>query len=82
MILTLLGTAGGGFPGEWRVGMMGAARGVWAGVLGSLLLISPVEAEAEPEAAPFPLAPAERLGCCRNQDRKALEKIAIEPYKK
>ncbi|KAA8579248.1 hypothetical protein FQN60_007189 [Etheostoma spectabile] len=50
---------------EWRVGMTGAARGVWAGVLGSLLLISPAEAEAEPDAAPFP--PAGRLGCWINQ---------------
>lgn len=41
--------------------MTGAARGVCAGVLGSLLLISPAEAEAEPDAAPFP--PAGRLGC-------------------
>lgn len=59
--LTLLGTGASGLPGEWRVGMTGAASGVWAGVLGSLLLISPAEAEAEPDAAPFPCA--DRLGC-------------------
>lgn len=46
--------------------MTGAARGVWAGVLGSLLLISPAEAEAEPEAAPFPAEAAGRPGCCRH----------------
>lgn len=63
LLLTLLGTGGGGFPGEWRVGITGAARGVWAGVLGSLLLISPAEAEAEPDAAPLPPVPAVRLGC-------------------
>lgn len=68
MILTLLGTGAGGFPGEWRVGMTGAARGVWAGVLGSLLLISPAEADADPDAAPFP--PTVRLGCWRNPGRK------------
>lgn len=68
---TLLGTGAGGFPGEWRVGMTGAARGVWAGVLGSLLLISPAEAEAEPDAAPFP--PAGRVGCYRNKKKKPLE---------
>lgn len=44
--------------------MTGAASGVWAGVLASLLLISPAEAEADPEAAPFPAVPAGRLGCC------------------
>lgn len=44
--------------------MTGAARGVWAGVLASLLHISPAEAEAEPEAAPFPLLPAGRPACC------------------
>lgn len=67
--LTLLGAGGGGFPGECRVGMTGAARGVWAGVLGSLLLISPAEAEAEaePEAAPFPPEAAGRPGCCRHR---------------
>lgn len=66
----MLGAGGGGFPGEYRVGMMGAARGVWAGVLGSLLLISPAEAEAEPEAAPFPPEAAERPGCCRHTGRR------------
>lgn len=60
----------GGFPGEWRVGMTGAARGVCAGVLGSLLLISPAEAEAEPDAAPFP--PAGRLGCWRNREKSPI----------
>lgn len=43
--------------------MTGAARGVWAGVLASLLLISPADAEAEPEAAPFPPLPAGRPAC-------------------
>lgn len=69
-VLTLLGTGAGGFPGEWRVGMTGAARGVWAGVLASLLLISPAEAEAEPDAAPFPALPAGRPGCCRNTGQR------------
>lgn len=36
-------------------------------MLGSLLLISPVEAEAEPEAAPFPPEAAGRPGCCRHR---------------
>lgn len=49
--------------------MTGAASGVWAGVEGSLLLISPAEAEAEPDAAPFAPVPAGRLGCWRNQER-------------
>lgn len=44
--------------------MTGAARGVWAGVLASLLLISPAEAEAEPEAVPFPPLTAGRPACC------------------
>lgn len=52
--------------------MTGAARGVWAGVLGSLLLISPAEAEADPDAAPFPPVPAVRLGCWRNPGRKMM----------
>ena len=58
----MLGSGGGGAPGESRppgVGMTGAARGVWAGVLGSLLLISP--AEAEPEA-PGLEVPVGRVG--------------------
>lgn len=49
--------------------MTGAASGVWAGVLGSLLLISPAEAEAEPEAAPFPPEAAGRPGCCRHRQK-------------
>lgn len=76
LVLTLLGTGAGGFPGEGRVGMTGAASGVWAGVLGSLLLISPAEAEAEPEAAPFPAVPAVRLGCWRRQRGKDEEKVS------
>lgn len=46
--------------------MTGATSGVWAGVLGSLLLISPPEAEAEPEGPAVPLDAAElgvRVGC-------------------
>lgn len=70
----MLGPGGGGFPGEWRVGMTGAARGVWAGVLGSLLLISPAEAEADPDAAPFPPVPAGRLGCWRKPGGRIYEK--------
>lgn len=69
----------GGFPGEWRVGMTGAARGVWAGVLGSLLLISPAEAEADPDAAPLPPVPAGRLGCWRNPRGKNDEKKVTDP---
>lgn len=42
--------------------MMGAARGVWAGVLGSLLLISPHDADADPEAPAVPLEAAELEG--------------------
>lgn len=41
------------------MGTTGAARGVCAGVLGSLLLISPAEAEAEPESPAVPLEAAE-----------------------
>lgn len=58
-VLTLEGERrGGAAPGEVRagVGMMGAASGVWAGVLGSLLLSSP--ADAEPEGPRELLAPA------------------------
>ena len=47
-------------------GMTGATSGVWAGVLGSLLLISPPEAEADPEGPAVPLEGAEvgvRVGC-------------------
>lgn len=44
--------------------MTGAARGVWAGVLASLLLISPAEAEAEPKAVPCPPLAAVRPACC------------------
>lgn len=51
--------------------MTGAARGVWAGVLASLLLISPAEAEAEPEAAPFPPLPAGRPACCTQRGQSA-----------
>ena len=61
----MVGPGGGRAPGESRVGMRGAARGVWAGVLGSLLLISPAEAEADPDGPPLaPAAPAAaaRLG--------------------
>lgn len=48
----------GAAPGDVRagVGMMGAASGVCAGVLGSLLLSSP--ADAEPDGPREPLAPA------------------------
>ena len=62
----MVGPGGGRAPGESRVGMRGAARGVWAGVLGSLLLISPAEAEADPDGPPLapaaPAAAAARLG--------------------
>lgn len=47
-------------------GMTGATSGVWAGVLGSLLLISPPEAEADPEGPAVPPEGAEvgvRVGC-------------------
>lgn len=81
LIPTLLGPGAGGFPGEWRVGMTGAARGVWAGVLGSLLLISPAEAEADPDAAPFPPVPAGRLGCWRNPGRRIHEKKSYRPIR-
>lgn len=60
--LTLVGDGmAGGATGEARdgVGTTGAARGVCAGVLGSLLLISPAEAEAEPESPVVPLDAAE-----------------------
>lgn len=53
--------------------MTGAAKGVWAGVLASLLLISPAEAEAEPEAAPFPPLPAGRPACCTQRGQSAGE---------
>lgn len=56
--LTLLGPGMGGAPGESSVptgeGITGAASGVWAGVLGSLLLISPAEADPEPTFTPTP----------------------------
>lgn len=54
--LTLVGEGTGGAPGEPRegVGMTGATSGVWAGVPGSLLLISPPDAEAEPEGPAVP----------------------------
>lgn len=63
-----MGEGTGGATGEARagVGMTGATSGVWAGVLGSLLLISPPEAEAEPEGPAVPLDAAElgvRAGC-------------------
>lgn len=73
----MLGAGGGGFPGECRVGMTGAASGVWAGVLGSLLLISPAEAEAEPDAAPFPPAPVGRPGCCREEKQDERFKLQV-----
>lgn len=59
--LTFVGEGTGGATGEARagVGMTGATSGVWAGVLGSLLLISPPEAEAEPEGPAVPLDAAE-----------------------
>lgn len=58
----------GGATGDARAGTgtMGAAKGVCAGVLGSLLLISPAEAEAEPESPAVLLDVAElpvRVGC-------------------
>lgn len=49
---------------------MGAAKGVCAGVLGSLLLISPAEAEAEPESPAVLLEVAElpvRVGCKKEE---------------
>lgn len=56
---TLLGAGMGGAPGEGSVptgeGITGAASGVWAGVLGSLLLISPADAEPEPTFTPTPV---------------------------
>lgn len=54
--LTLVGEGTGGAPGEPRegVGMTGATSGVWAGVPGSLLLISPPDAEADPEGPAVP----------------------------
>lgn len=66
--LTLVGEGTIGATGEVREGdgMTGATSGVWAGVLGSLLLISPPEAEAEPEGPAVPLDAAElgvRVGC-------------------
>lgn len=68
MVTLLDPGAGNGATGEVREGegMMGAARGVWAGVLGSLLLISPHDADADPEAPAVPLEAAElegRVGC-------------------
>lgn len=73
----MVGAGAGGFPGEWRAGMTGAASGVWAGVLGSLLLISPAEAEAEPDAAPFP--PAGRVGCCRQKQGGEIMRRSTRP---
>ncbi len=56
--VTLVGPGMGGAPGEGSVpigeGITGAANGVWAGVLGSLLLISPAEADPEPTFTPTP----------------------------
>ena len=66
--LTFVGEGTGGATGEVSegVGITGATSGVCAGVLGSLLLISPPEAEAEPEGPAVPLDAAElgvRVGC-------------------
>lgn len=56
--MTLLGPGMGGAPGEGSFpkgeGITGAASGVWAGVLGSLLLISPADADPEPTFTPTP----------------------------
>ena len=59
--------------------MTGAARGVWAGVLASLLLISPAEAEAEPEAAPFPPEAAGRPGCYTHTHTHTEEVASMTP---
>lgn len=56
--MTLLGPGMGGAPGEGSFpkgdGITGAASGVWAGVLGSLLLISPADTDPEPTFTPTP----------------------------
>lgn len=84
--LTFVGDGiGGGATGEVRegVGMTGATRGVWAGVLGSLLLISPPEAEAEPEGPGVPLEAAElvvRVGCKTPWPRRKSEEPLVRDF--